>query len=54
MIERPVQTLSTPLLGFGVALAIGLLIGSDRERSKGEGPGRAAAGLSALARSSRV
>lgn len=38
-------TLETSLLGFGVALAIGLLIGIERERSKGEGPGRAAAGV---------
>lgn len=38
-------TLSTELLGFGVAFAIGLLIGIERERNKGEGPGRAAAGV---------
>lgn len=38
-------TLETSLLGFGVAFAIGLLIGVERERSKGEGPGRAAAGV---------
>lgn len=35
-----------PLLpGFAVALGIGLLIGIDRERHKGEGPTRLAAGL---------
>ena len=32
-------------LGFLVALGIGLLIGIDRERKKGEGPARHAAGL---------
>ena len=32
-------------LGFLVALGIGLLIGIDRERKKGEGPTRHAAGL---------
>ncbi|MBU8874401.1 DUF4010 domain-containing protein [Reyranella sp. MMS21-HV4-11] len=33
------------ILGFVVALGVGLLIGIDRERKKGEGPGRGAAGL---------
>lgn len=33
------------VLGFLVALGIGLLIGIDRERKKGEGPTRGAAGL---------
>ena len=33
------------VLSLGVALAIGLLIGAERERSKGEGPGRAPAGI---------
>lgn len=33
------------ILSLGVALAIGLLIGAERERSKGEGPGRAPAGI---------
>lgn len=37
--------LETSLLGFGVAFAIGLLIGIERERNKGEGPQRAAAGV---------
>ena len=32
-------------LGFLVALGVGLLIGIDRERNKGEGPARQAAGL---------
>jgi uncharacterized membrane protein (DUF4010 family) len=31
--------------GFAIALGIGLLIGADRERRKGEGPSRAAAGI---------
>jgi len=33
------------LLGLCVALGIGLLIGAERERRKGEGPSRAAAGI---------
>lgn len=33
------------VLGFLVALGIGLLIGIDRERTKGDGPSREAAGL---------
>ena len=33
------------LLGFAIALGIGLLIGVDRERTKGEGPARSAAGI---------
>ncbi len=33
------------VLGFLVALGVGLLIGIDRERKKGEGPTRGAAGL---------
>ena len=33
------------VLGFLVALGVGLLIGIDRERKKGEGPARRAAGL---------
>ena len=38
--------LSDPtLLGFVIALGIGLLIGIDRERHKGEGPTREAAGV---------
>ena len=34
-----------PLLHFVVALGIGLLIGAERERRKGDGPQRAAAGI---------
>jgi len=33
------------IVNLGVALAIGMLIGAERERSKGEGPARAPAGL---------
>ncbi len=33
------------ILGFLVALGVGLLIGIDRERTKGDGPAREAAGL---------
>ncbi len=32
-------------INLGVALAVGFLIGIERERSKGTGPGRAVAGL---------
>jgi len=37
------------LLSFAIALGIGLLIGIDRERQKGEGPARAAAGVRTFA-----
>lgn len=37
------------ILNLGVALAIGMLIGLERERSKGEGPERASAGLRTFA-----
>lgn len=36
---------AVPLIGLAVALGIGLLIGAERERRKGEGPRRAQAGL---------
>src|SRR5271166_639922 len=38
-----------PLSGFFVALALGLLIGAERERSKGAGPSRNAAGVRTFA-----
>jgi uncharacterized membrane protein (DUF4010 family) len=41
--------MSYPWFEFSVALAIGLLIGLERERSKGEGPTRRAAGLRTFA-----
>ena len=37
------------LMPFMVALGIGLFIGLDRERSKGEGPARSAAGIRTFA-----
>jgi uncharacterized membrane protein (DUF4010 family) len=37
--------MTTPWYGFGVALGIGLLVGLERERSKGEGPTRRPAGI---------
>jgi len=41
-----VQSISTfSFGGFVVALGVGLLIGVDRERTKGSGPGRGAAGV---------
>jgi uncharacterized membrane protein (DUF4010 family) len=39
------ETVGPLLIGLAVALGVGLLIGADRERRKGEGPTRAAAGL---------
>jgi uncharacterized membrane protein (DUF4010 family) len=49
----PIVTLTgadaVPLLGVAVALGIGLLIGAERERRKGEGPRRAQAGLRTFA-----
>jgi uncharacterized membrane protein (DUF4010 family) len=44
-----VLTLDHPYASWAVALGIGLLIGVDRERRKGEGVGRAAAGLRTFA-----
>lgn len=41
--------LDSRLVGFAIALGIGLLIGADRERRKGEGPSRAAAGIRTFA-----
>jgi uncharacterized membrane protein (DUF4010 family) len=38
-----------PWFDFAIALAIGLLIGLERERSKGEGPARRSAGLRTFA-----
>ena len=37
--------ITTPWLSFAVAVALGLLIGIERERSKGQGPERRPAGL---------
>jgi uncharacterized membrane protein (DUF4010 family) len=39
------QELPEDLVEFGVALGIGLMLGVERERSKGAGPDRAAAGV---------
>lgn len=41
--------LDSRLVGFAIALGIGLLIGADRERRKGDGPSRAAAGIRTFA-----
>src|SRR3979490_298434 len=41
-------------LGFLVALGIGLLIGIDRERKKGEGPTRRAAGVRSFPLAARL
>ncbi len=41
--------ISSPWFGFAVALGIGLLIGLERERSKGLGAGRRAAGIRTFA-----
>ena len=41
--------LDSRLVGFAIALGIGLLIGADRERRKGDGPSRGAAGIRTFA-----
>ena len=41
--------LPTDVTGIAVALAAGLLVGAERERRKGEGPARAAAGIRTFA-----
>ena len=41
--------LDSRLVGFAIALGIGLLIGADRERRKGDGLSRAAAGIRTFA-----
>jgi uncharacterized membrane protein (DUF4010 family) len=41
--------MASPWFNFAVALALGLLIGLERERSKGEGPSRRAAGVRTFA-----
>tara|TARA_R110002020_G_scaffold32962_12_gene100884 strand:- start:2212 stop:3471 length:1260 start_codon:yes stop_codon:yes gene_type:complete len=46
--------LPPPWINFTVALAIGLLIGLERERSKGEGPLRRAAGIRTFALASLI
>jgi len=46
---EPAAWLTRPEWPLGVALAIGLLIGLERERRKGEGTSRAAAGLRTFA-----
>ena len=43
------QPLAADLLGFAGALGVGLLIGVERERAKGEGPGRDVAGVRTFA-----
>ena len=43
------QALGADLLGFAGALGIGLLIGVERERAKGEGPARDVAGVRTFA-----
>ena len=42
-------TLEPPLTGYVVALGIGLLLGIERERRKGEGPSRSPAGIRTFA-----
>jgi uncharacterized membrane protein (DUF4010 family) len=43
------MTLDRDVLGLLVALGIGLLVGGERERRKGEGPARASAGIRTFA-----
>jgi uncharacterized membrane protein (DUF4010 family) len=40
---------NSPVMSAAVALGIGLLVGAERERRKGEGPARAAAGIRTFA-----
>lgn len=40
---------SHPLLSIGIALGVGLLVGAERERRKGAGPARSAAGIRTFA-----
>jgi uncharacterized membrane protein (DUF4010 family) len=44
-----VRAMNPPLLNVALALGIGLLIGLERERSKGSGPARGAAGIRTFA-----
>lgn len=44
-----IDTAASNWINLGIALALGLLIGIERERSKGEGPQRAVAGLRTFA-----
>jgi len=45
---------AAPILRLGSALAIGCLIGAERERRKGEGPQRSPAGIRTFALASLV
>jgi hypothetical protein len=45
----PTVIFEPPLTGYVVALGIGLLLGIERERRKGEGPSRAPAGIRTFA-----
>ena len=49
MLESAVRDVMAQTLGPSVGLAIGLLIGIERERSKGKGPARASAGVRTFA-----
>jgi uncharacterized membrane protein (DUF4010 family) len=52
MLNNPASLSSDPtavLIGFCVALGVGLLIGAERERRKGHGPNRAPAGIRTFA-----
>src|SRR6185312_2236632 len=44
-----VAMMSPEVLGLAVALGIGLLVGAERERRKGDGPSRASAGIRTFA-----
>jgi uncharacterized membrane protein (DUF4010 family) len=49
VIFNPGLSTASPILNLAVALGIGLIIGAERERRKGEGPSRAAAGIRTFA-----
>jgi uncharacterized membrane protein (DUF4010 family) len=44
-----IPSTAQPILDFGIALGIGLLIGAERERRKGSGPSRASMGIRTFA-----
>lgn len=49
MLDADISSLTSAAPAIGVALGVGLLIGLERERIKGDGPNRAAAGVRTFA-----
>jgi uncharacterized membrane protein YhiD involved in acid resistance len=52
LFDTAIANLDSVVVRIAVALGIGLLIGLERERRKGEGPARAPAGLRTFAATS--